>query len=191
MLADSGSILILLNSIVPSLRTSHPRAPSIVQNRNVLRRTRARQRLHEGVHICDFLVRKHCRGISRHVVGGITQLSFKSVERHVGFGKAWRRTVEGAALPGTAVAGEAPVGEIEALAVPGIAWRSVLGLQQGRSTKIGRSRRKRAFEIFHCESPQRGSVTTSTTAGSPRLTTATARASAPARSFGSTIGPSP
>ena len=34
------------------------------------------------------------------------------------------------------MAGEAPVDEIEALAVPGIAWRSVLGLQQGRSPKL-------------------------------------------------------
>src|SRR3984957_16107338 len=180
MVADSGSVLILLNSIVPSLRTSHPRAPSIVQNRNVLRRTRARQRLHEGVHICDFLVREHCRGISRHVVGGITHLSFKSVERHVGLGKAWRRTVEGAALPGTAVAGETSVGEIEALAIHGIARRNLLGLQRGRSTQAERGRGKRrdgeALEMFHCESPQRGSVTTSTTAGSPRLTTSTARA---------------
>ena len=31
--------------------------------------------------------------------GGMAQLSFKSVERHVGFWQAWRRTVEGAALP--------------------------------------------------------------------------------------------
>jgi hypothetical protein len=53
---------------------------------------------------------QHCRGIARHMVRGVAQLSFKSVKRHFGFGKAWRRTGEG-------VAGEAAVGKIEALAV--------------------------------------------------------------------------
>src|SRR5262249_18505061 len=143
----------------------------------------------------DSLIRQQCRGIGRHVVGGLAQLSFKTVERHFGLGKAWCRTVESATLPGTAVAGEAAVDEIETLAVHGIARRSLLGLHCGQSTEAERGRRKRwggeVVEIFHCESPQRGSVTTSTTAGSPRLTTATARASAPARSIGSTIGPSP
>jgi hypothetical protein len=53
------------------------------------------------------------------------------------------------------VAGEAAVDEIETLAVPGIAWRSVLGLQEGQSTKAESGRCKRrdseAFEVFHCE----------------------------------------
>src|SRR5262249_57513154 len=46
-------------------------------------------------------------------------------------------------------------------------------------------------EELHGQLPQRGSVTTSMTAGWPDLTTAIARWSAGPRSFGSMIGPSP
>jgi len=52
-------------------------------------------------------------------------------------------------------------------------------------------RQRQPNNSLHARSPQRGSVTTSTRAGSPLRTIASALESAGATSFGSVIGPSP
>src|SRR6202040_2795265 len=87
------------------------------------------------------------------------------------------------------------VGEEDALAVGGIALRGVLRRRDraraGAESGHGEGRHRDTLESFHQNSPQRGSVTTSTTAGPPAFTAAMARVSAGARSFGSVIGPSP
>src|SRR5262249_19508753 len=102
------------------------------------------------------------------------------------------------ALAGAAMARETSVSEIDTLSVGSIAGRSILC--QRRRARF--ARRKcygnqhcnacgPGYEEFHDQLPQRGSVTTSMTAGWRALTTAIARWSAGPRSFGSMIGPSP
>ena len=93
------------------------------------------------------------------------------------------------------MAGETGVFEINPLAVDGVALRADLIRRHDRRTgaQNGHGERSEGETLGpdHRQIPQRGSVTTSTTAGSPLLTTAMARASAGPRSFGSVIGPSP
>jgi len=98
------------------------------------------------------------------------------------------------------VAKEAADGEIETLAFDRVAGGRVLG-PRGIIEAAGRERRNQSHAndvyefahslLSHCPAPQRGSVTTSISAGCPLLTKATARSSAGPRSFGSVIGPSP
>src|SRR5262249_12036977 len=104
--------------------------------------------------------------------------------------------VVGAALAGAAVAGEAADRQIDALAVGGVARRRGRGraLRPRRAARAGgregEEENAGSLEPGHGTRPQRGSVTTSTSAGSPRLTTASARRNAGPSSFGSVIGPS-
>jgi len=74
------------------------------------------------------------------------------------------------------------------------AFRRILGenrCTRGSGRHDNNSRASENAKTLHPRTPQRGSLTTSTTAGWPDLTAAMARASAGARSFGSVIGPSP
>src|SRR5208337_3479270 len=119
-----------------------------------------------------------------------------ALEWNFHFGQDRRRTVVVTALPGAAMTRVTAGGEVEAPAVCSIpARRRVLRLNQSgcHDADCGSGQRDARYtlERLHWKSPQRGSVTTSTTAVSPRLTTAMARASAGARSCGSVIGPSP
>src|SRR5262249_54503869 len=84
----------------------------------------------------------------------------------------------------------------DALAVGDVAGGRVLrrgrgGAHDAHGRRAGRQPHQPTHEPIHGRPPQRGSVTTSTTAGWPSFTAAIARLSAPASAFGSVTGPSP
>ena len=82
---------------------------------------------------------------------GLRICALEAVERQSGLGKDRRRAVIGAALPRTAVAGEAAIGEEETLAVTGIARRRVLRLRHGRSGSADHSGSARdPRDLFDC-----------------------------------------
>src|SRR5262249_59517082 len=89
---------------------------------------------------------------------------------------------------GADVTVEAAVGEIDARAVGRVAGAI---LSQGGAGDCAGTRHQACEPCSHRLSPQRGAVTTSTSAGWPLFTVAIARLSAGPRSFGSVIGPSP
>src|SRR5262249_12655584 len=148
----------------------------------------------ERVDIGGVLVGKHLLRIGRHVVRRLAQEGDERFDRHFQLCERRRRVVHRTALPGAAVAGEAYVGEVDPFAVGRIARGRVLA---GRRRSGGHCRkRKRGHDgtrrkpatLSHVVSPQRGSVTTSISAGWPLLTTATARLMAGPRSLGSVMG---
>src|ERR1700687_675629 len=99
------------------------------------------------------------------------------------------RTVSAAALADSAVTQGAAIGHIDALAIGRVAGRlGVLRLCR-RSAHQGSRHEHRELMSAHRLVLQRPCETTSTSAGSPRLSTATAFFSAGPRSFGSVIGP--
>ena len=89
--------------------------------------------------------------------------------------------------------GKAAIRQVEAFAIGGIAraGRPAPPLPPDSCQTPLRPRTANFLRTFIAKTPQRGSVTTSTTAGPPALTAAMARLSAGARSLGSVIGPSP
>src|ERR1035437_1837851 len=124
-----------LGASLPTPRQPARPRPSIVEDRDFLRRPRARQRLHERVDVGDVLVRQHRVGIGGHVVSRIAELTLEAVEGERRVGEDWRRTIIGTALAGAAVTGEAAVSKVDALAVGGVALRGVLCLRDGECTR--------------------------------------------------------
>src|ERR1041384_690874 len=165
-------------------------ALSIIEDGDVLRRSPARKRLQEGVDVHDVLIGQDGFRISRHVAQRLSQHQLEALERQLGFRERRRHAIHRTALAGAAMAVHAADREIDALAVGDVSlWRVFRACRhQERSCNDGSHPEQQ--NLAHGE-PQRGSVTTSTSAGSPRFTAANARLIAGPRSFGSMIGPSP
>src|SRR6266849_4939150 len=152
---------------------------------------RTRPTPQESVHICKVLIAHDLDRVGRH-------LSARCA--HVGQETAKRQGIRRQSRPGAPALSLIVVALITAvldeqqLALLGIARRCGRCLR-GRCSlgrRLGRANgdRNHPHDRDYRHHLHRGWETTSTSAGSPRLTTATARAIAGPRSFGSVIGPS-
>src|SRR5262249_20084690 len=120
----------------------------------------------------------------RHRIGRATHLLGKGFKGQRVGRKVW--TGSAATLPNGAVTHCAAVGHVDALSIGCIAHAHRFLRMRTRQAR----RRHNCIEVpAHRLLPQRPCETTSTSAGSPRLTTATAFFKAGPRSLGSAIGP--
>src|SRR5580704_16605871 len=178
--ATSGRTRWLAMTIVALLR-----ACPAVEERNVAYRLRLRQRLQIGVDIAEVGVREHRRPVWRHLAVGRAYERHERIERqlrardHLAVaGRDRPLTRKVMALP-AAVLGECD----PALLRVAIGERSAASHQHDNGG--GRTNANES----HDHSPQRGCVSTLTSAGWPDLTTATASLIAGPRSAGWVIGP--
>ena len=131
--------------------------------------------------------RQHDRRIGRHGIGRAAHLSGQGPK----WQKAWRdvRTGSATALTDSTVTQGAAVGHVNTLPIGRIGYRpGILRVCRHHAHQGNRQEyreRTSAHRLLH----QRPCETTSTSAGSPRLSTATAFFSAGPRSLGSVIGP--
>ena len=171
---------------------------SVLQQRNGGDSRRRRPGLDERVDVHQIRVGDDLLGVGRHLVGGPAHIGREAGERQV----ARRQPgTGGTPLALVAMALPAPVRDPELLACLRAAGGGLRGsarrpaLAPGRAPPRTRPRPRSVHRQSSCASPtpssrQRGCVTTSTSAGSPFLTTASARCSAGPRSLGFSIGPS-
>src|SRR5215471_4570592 len=190
----------------------------LIEQREILCGLAAGQRAQEGPDIGRVLVGQHGGRERRHVVGRFAQERLERLDRQFERGEGRGRIIEGAALAGAAVTGEAAQLGVHQFPVGGVAG-GVLREGGGAQGESEQTSGERAYEqtshrvlrtcspdgaarsaaqsgvphsaALHAGYDHLGSVTTSTNAGWPLLTVATARLSAGARSLGSVIGPSP
>jgi hypothetical protein len=171
-----------------------------LQQRQATERWGRRQSLQERVHVGNVLIRHHLRFVRRHLALGRSQISQKSLERNRPRPQPRPLCTP---LPSFAMALIAADPFVERFAFGGASGRRGccrcrrdLGLCFGRGRPRRRDRRqqdpnrRRAQWSRRDHRLQRARVTTSTSAGSPRFTTARARAIAGPNSFGFVMGPS-
>src|SRR5579862_3645995 len=163
------------------------RARPAVKQRNVAHRLRLRQRLQISVDIAELVVGQHRGTIWRHRAVAGPHKAHERIERQ------WR------ARDHLAVAGGDRALAVVIVALPaavldegGLALFRRGGQRAALSADASQQRhngRGRNLNDAHKHSPQRGCVSTLTSAGWPDLTTATASLIAGPRSAGSEIGP--
>src|SRR5207249_10949832 len=154
----------------------------LFQQRNAVHRRGLWQRLKKRVKIGSLLVVDDLRRIRRHLARGLPNIGNKSRIRDRVLIQPWSGGIRSLSLAAMTLV--PAVFHEECLSILGITTRGVRRWWILSTGQHGQNQQ----QAFHASS-YRGWLTTSTNAGSPRLTRARARFIAGPRSFGSVIGP--